>query len=127
MKKFIFGLVLSVSVLINFAFVFNWVVTNLNAPYDRIGRLKESVPLAQFGEQSGVYVTLPKGLVVRDSSPNFIAAAGMFEPYRFQIEISSARELVDWNADTRDHPFGEYYSADSYYDFENSKYSAGSP
>ena len=127
MKKWIFGLAFSVSVLINIVFILGWIVDSLNAPFDRVGRLQESIPLAKFGDQSGVYVTLPEGLVVRDSSPNFIAAAGMFEPYRFQIEITSDRQLVNWDADTRDVPYGEYYSADSYFDFEKGEYSRNRP
>jgi len=78
----------------------------------RYGILKENIKIGRFGESSVIF-SLPKGLMVRDSS-----ASGMdrFEPNRFRIVITSDQKAyIDYSIDQKEAELksGEYYSADN--------------
>lgn len=48
-----------------------------------------------------VTITLPKGLVVRDDSPNGLAAIGTFDKNRFSITVTSDFKMVEYDVDWR--------------------------
>jgi hypothetical protein len=80
----------------------------------RLGVLKQDMEV-RFFAGSDVLIRLPKGLTVRDASPQFLAAIGQFEPNRFSIVFTSDRaNLVDYGlADSMLTPFkNELYSLD---------------
>lgn len=127
MKKWIFRGNFLASILANIGFILTYAVASLNELTGKVGILKEDVPLATYMTDSGVYLTLPKGLVVRDSSPNYLALAGLFEPERFIIEVTSNRGLVDYSYQNTEKSFGSLYSADTYFNFENDTYELPNP
>ena len=103
------------SVAFNFAFVgFYWLNPR---PNDQLGVLKEDVHLEL---EENKYFTVPKGIVVRNSSPRGLALAGQFEPERFVIQISSNRQLVDYQRKINDSY--RMHSADQLFDYESNQY-----
>jgi hypothetical protein len=53
---------------------------------------------------------LPKGISVRDASPNGFAAMGLFGPHRFSITVATEeRHLVDYNASKEIREYKELY------------------
>jgi hypothetical protein len=127
MIKHIGKVFFALSVLLNIFLAGSFLINKANAPVGKVGVLTEQIPVALFMQNEKEIFTLPKGLVVKDSSPNFIASAGLFEPNRLVIEITSDRKLVDFDADTSANSFGELYSADAFYDYETKKYKVNSP
>ncbi|MCG8550318.1 MAG: hypothetical protein MI799_07945 [Desulfobacterales bacterium] len=115
MKSKIIILTFALSILLNLCLVVILFYQALNGcakiADGRIGRLAEDTQIGFFGDSETLF-TLPKGLVVRDASAT---GAGWFEPYRFQIVITSDNEaLVDYSINERPpvKQDGEYYSAD---------------
>lgn len=115
MKSKIIILTFALSILLNLCLVVVIFYQALNGcakiADGRIGRLAEDTQIGFFGDSETLF-TLPKGLVVRESSAT---GAGWFEPYRFQIVITSDSEaLVDYSINEKQ-PISrnsEYYSAD---------------
>lgn len=101
------------SLLLNITFACVIAVDKLNAPRDRVGVLTRDLEIGSFSGTKTLF-RLPKGLTVRDASPQFLAAIGQFEPYRCSIVITSEDEaLVDYHvARASLHQHQEYYSAE---------------
>jgi hypothetical protein len=80
---------------------------------DRVGVLTQSIEVGHFAS-GDVLFTLPKGLAVRDVSPQGLGAIGQFEPYRFAIVITTGhKDAVDYSVDSDSLPLGKYmYSMD---------------
>lgn len=99
---FVFG----VSIILNIIYLLDWI----NSPYDRYGILTQDVKV-YFDKDT--YITLPKGLVVRDESLQGIAAIDQFSNHRFSITVTGDFPIVDYNVDWRAlHRFGSLYHAD---------------
>ena len=108
MKKWIFR----ISILTNILFILAYLWINFNSPSDKLGVLKEDVEIGYFMSSEKIF-KLPKGLTVRDISPQGIAAIGQFENNRFQIVITTNRDLIDYKVDSKElNSDGNYYSAD---------------
>jgi hypothetical protein len=82
------------SIILNLWFLFGWI----NEPPYRFGVLSRDIIVPLTKE---VTITLPKGLVVRDDSPNGLAAIGTFDKNRFSITVTSDFKMVDYNVDWR--------------------------
>lgn len=81
------------SILLNLWFFLGWI----NIPSNRLGVLTKDVRV-QIDDKT--YITLPKGLTVKDASPQGLNAIGQFEKYRFSIIITSdSSKLVNFNVD----------------------------
>ena len=72
----------------------------INSPSNAVGILKKDINVAVlFDDQydKKVLFKLPKGMVVLDSSPQGIAAAGMFQPNRITFTIIVPDNSVDYS------------------------------
>ena len=115
MKRWVFSLLFSASILLNVVLVAAMVYQTLDGCAEiasgRIGILAEDVKVGYFGGVKTIF-ELPKGLVVREASAT---GAGWFEPYRFRIVVTSDNaSLVDYTIDEEqlDGQDSEYYSAE---------------
>ena len=109
-----YRVLIGISVLFNIVMGFDYLMILLNSPQDRRGVLTKDVYVGEFMD-STVLFKLPKGLTVRDQSPQFLAAAGQFEPYRFSIVMTTdKRNIVDYSiSEDSLKQFNEYYSINS--------------
>jgi len=108
MKKWIFR----ISILTNILFILAYLWVDFNSPTDELGILKEDIDIGYFMGSEKIF-KLPKGLTVRDISQQGVAAIGQFENNRFQIVITTTRDLIDYTIDSKElNPSGNYYSAD---------------
>lgn len=109
-----YKILLSISVVVNVVLGFDYLLHQLIAPPNRRGVLTTDVFVGEFMD-STVLFTLPKGLTVRDESPQFLAAAGHFEPYRFSIVLTTDNAgIVNYSIpDDSLQRFNEFYSIDS--------------
>lgn len=115
MKSKILKLTLALSILLNMCLILIMLYQVLDGcakiADGRIGILSKNTAIVRFGDTETIF-TLPKGLVVREASAT---GAGWFEPYRFQIVITSDdEELVDYSVNEKKpiNQNSEYYSAD---------------
>lgn len=104
---------MTVSILLNLLLLSRSLLTRTEAPIDRIGATTREIEVGDFNGK-GPYFKLPKGLVVRDASPQGIASIDLFEPHRFLLIVTSDSDgLVDYsNPRGGTHAYGELYSAD---------------
>ena len=104
---------IAASIALNLAFLTRFAMERLNAPPDRLGVTTQEIEVGDFNG-GGPYFKLPKGLPVRDSSPQGLDAIDLFEPHRFQLTITTDNEhLVDYSGSTKNREgFGDLYSAD---------------
>jgi hypothetical protein len=102
-----------VSIVLNIIFGFLFFINWFNSPPNRVGVLTRDLKIGMFGGKKAFFV-LPKGLTVRDASPQGIASAGLFEPYRFSIVITSNdNTLVNYQVKKKDlFVFNEIYSSE---------------
>lgn len=108
MRKWIFRL----SILTNIIFILAYLWNDFNSPTDNLGILKEDIEIGYFMGSEKIF-KLPKGLTVRDISQQGVAAIGQFENNRFQIVITTNRDLIDYKVDSKErNSDGNYYSAD---------------
>ncbi|WP_434979004.1 hypothetical protein [Daejeonia sp. YH14] len=106
--------ILRISVLLNFIFLFLWFINRINSPSEELGVLKQDVNVGILGGEK-TYFKIPKGITVRNASQRGISAIGQFENNRFEIVITSEREIVDYNVPkSKLESFENYYSADEY-------------
>jgi hypothetical protein len=102
------------SLLLNVALL-GWIgLDRFNAPSGRLGRLEKDITAVSIADRGRLPFRLPKGLTVRDESPRGLAAAGMFEPYRFAIVITTEDEkVVNYGIpENQLNQFGELYTMD---------------
>jgi hypothetical protein len=73
-------------------------VEHLNQPTYKLGTLKEDININEFQNDSkyAVMFTIPKGTVIKDISPQFIAAAGVFEAHRVGLTVMISPDLIDY-------------------------------
>jgi hypothetical protein len=95
--------ILSVSIILNLCFLYDW----SNRPTVRNGVLTRdvTVPVSLNGQQEKI--VSPKGLVVKDASPQGFSRIGQFESERFSIIVTSDYKMVDYNVGVR--LSGAYY------------------
>ena len=103
-KKFL--IVLSISLNIMLVPGALWDITS--SPYKREGFLMEDVHIRGYFKGEETDIILPKGLVVKDASPRGFDTIDLFEPRRFNITVTSERELVQYGKVPR----SSLYSAD---------------
>ena len=108
------NLVLAASVLLNLLLLGYLALDRFNSPSRKLGILTRDIAAASIVDTGHIPFSLPKGLTVRDESPRGLAAAGMFEPYRFSIVITTDDpEAVSYAEASRDlNQVGELYSMD---------------
>ena len=107
-------ILLTGSVLLNIVLI-GWIgLDRFNSPSGRLGRLERDITAASIMDKEKRTFRLPKGLTVRDESPRGLAAAGMFEPYRFAVVITTEDEsAVRYGLPESElHQFGELYTMD---------------
>lgn len=76
--------------------------------------LKEDINIGVLTDNKKTLFHLPKGITVKDVSPRGFGAIGQFEANRFEIVITTNRQLVDYNInETLISPVDNYYTADS--------------
>jgi hypothetical protein len=85
-----------------------------NSPSGQLGRLERDITARSIADRERSTFRLPKGLTVRDESPRGLAAAGMFEPYRFAVVITTDdSKAVRYGISEKElNQFGELYSMD---------------
>ena len=112
-KSRLLNIALVLSLLLNIYLGFDYLLWKLNAPQDRRGILTKDVVVGNFMGKN-ILFKIPKGITVRDESPQFLAAAGQFEPYRFSIVLTTQDEKVVNYSVQKDslNQFSEYYSID---------------
>lgn len=89
-QKYIFVIAWSGSIILNM-----WQAVCLSSyPLERCGVLTRDVTVFL---KNGSSIVLPQGLVVRDDSPQGLAAVGQFEKHRFSITATSDWELVNYD------------------------------
>ena len=104
--------ILIISVALNVIFVAGWLLYIFDSPTYRLGELKENVRVGYFTGDTTLYM-IPKGITVADASEQGLGAIGQFENNRFEIIITTDRNIVDYNAPkARLQQFGNYYSGD---------------
>lgn len=104
--------ILSISICLNIIFVLMYLLHMFNSPSQKLGKLKQDVKVGFFGGDS-TFIYLPKGITVKDKSERGIAAIGQFENNRFEIIITSNKDLVDYNLPKDSlFLFQNFYSAD---------------
>lgn len=105
---------LRISITLNILFGLGWFLNWVNSPTYRLGILTQDVNAGFLAGDSALY-KIPKGITVRDVSPQGIAAIGQFENNRFEIVLTTDRaELVNYNVPSDSlFQFGNYYSADN--------------
>lgn len=105
---------LRISIILNILFGLGWFLNWVNSPTYRLGILTQDVNAGFLAGDSALY-KIPKGITVRDVSPQGIAAIGQFENNRFEIVLTTDRaELVNYNVPSDSlFQFGNYYSADN--------------
>ena len=109
-KKWIFR----ISIFLNIIFILGCILNYLNSPTYNLGVLKEDVNVGTLGGEE-TYFKIPKGITVRDISEKGLGAIGQFENERFEIVITSDRDIVDYNAPKNSiSEFGNFFSADVY-------------
>lgn len=107
-KKWILRLSVSLNILFILFYFFNW----LNSPTYELGRLKTDVKAGFFTGDSA-FIFLPKGITVRNRSERGLGAIGQFENNRFEVVITSDRDLVDYSLPKDSlFMFDNFYSAD---------------
>lgn len=92
MKKLIFWISISLNILFILGYIFN----TINSPSYKLGILQEDVEVGYFSGTEKVFV-LPKGITVKNESPQGLSAIGQFENQRFSIGITSNRNLVNYS------------------------------
>lgn len=108
-KKIIFV----ASLIFNLLFALVWFFDWLNSPTYRLGVLTQDVNAGFFAD-SDVIFRIPKGITVRDASPRGISAIGQFENNRFEIILTSDRDVVNYDVPKdRLFQFGSLYSTDN--------------
>lgn len=106
---------LKASLLVNALFILHWFFSNFIFTTNRIGILTEDVKAGYFASDS-TFIFIPKGTQVKDISPRGIGRIGQFEPNRFEIIITSDRNIVDYSdlGDKKyEYEFSNLYSADN--------------
>lgn len=104
-------LVFTISLIFNFIFIGCYGLKLYNNPSNKIGVLKREVKV-YMGKEPQEQFIIPKGFVVRDASPRGFAAIGHFEPYHFQIIVTTEdRDLIDYNNLDKSRKKSEYYPA----------------
>jgi hypothetical protein len=82
------------------SFIFNILcfVDYLNQPTYTLGKLKTDININGFYNDSkdAVIFSIPRGTIVTDVSPQFIAAAGVFDVHRVGLTILISPDLVDY-------------------------------
>lgn len=107
MKKWIFR----VSIFLNVLTAIGLLLNSFSAPY-KLGVLKEDIAIGVFGGKKTLF-KLPKGITVQDISERGLNAIDQFENHRFQVVITSDRELVDYSKSGEQlNSTGNFYSAD---------------
>ena len=110
-RVLVLSLLLATSVVGNLVLAGYIFIDQSSNPPDRVGVLKRDLRVGTFGSSTAVF-TLPKGLTVRDASPQGLAAIDLFEPFHFTIVVTSDYDdFVDYNAKPNN-DFGEVYSLD---------------
>lgn len=108
MWKFFFA----VSILLNLYFTIEFT----NEPTYKLGLLTQDIAVKGLFEGSydnKILFKLPKGMIVRDSSPRNIAAAGLFEPNRISFNIIVSDKGVDYSQSNN------FTDSDSLYSYEH--------
>ena len=106
--------ILRLSVVFNLVFVLGLFLNWFNSPSYKLGELKQDIELGLFNKNDTVLFKLPKGLTVRNVSQRGLNAIGQFENNRFEIVVTSEKDLVNYNAaEEKLLPFGNFYSADT--------------
>ena len=102
--------VLVISLIINAFFIVNGIWDLFS---HKLGVLTQDIQVGHFANGDVIY-TLPKGLSVRDASPQGVGAIGQFEPNRFFIVITTDQEDVVNYSVKKDslYPFDNLYSMD---------------
>jgi hypothetical protein len=103
------------SLALNVFLVGKLLIEKFNSPTYQLGQLTQSIKVGLFGKDT-TYFVLPKGLTVRNVSPQGIAAIGQFENNRFDIIVTTDNaSLVNYNLKENELlPFGNYYSANQF-------------
>ncbi|MFV5696903.1 hypothetical protein ACM55H_00915 [Flavobacterium sp. ZT3R17] len=101
------------SLTLNVIFLLCWSLNYLNSPTYKLGVLTQDVKAGFFIGDS-VFINIPKGTTVRDISQQGLSAIGQFENNRFEIVVTSERDIVNYNL-PKDSiaTFGNFYSADN--------------
>ena len=101
------------SLALNVIFLLGWSLNYLNSPTYKLGVLNQDVKAGFFTGDS-VFINIPKGTTVRDISQQGLSAIGQFENNRFEIVVTSERNIVNYNI-PKDSiaTFGNFYSADT--------------
>jgi hypothetical protein len=104
-----------ISVTFNIAFIIGYILNYINSPNYKLGVLQKDIKVGVISNNDTTLFLLPKGITVRNVSPQGIGAIGQFENNRFEIIITTDREdVVDYKIPEKDlSPFGNYYTADS--------------
>lgn len=90
-KKIIFAC----SVILN---IFGLIALLFELNTNQVGVLTEDVKVGNFFNKDSVYFKLPKGLTVRNISPQGLGAIGQLEPHRFYIVVSTVdNHIVNYN------------------------------
>ena len=97
-KKALVRIVLVLSLVGNAVWGIAYFLDSQTAPLARVGVLTQDVVVGSPWDKPGSpLIHLPKGLVVRDTSPRSIAASDLFEPNRFSITVgTNTRGIVDY-------------------------------
>ena len=100
------------SVILNIIFIILWLLNWFNSPSYTLGRLNKNIKIGHFTGDSVIF-TLPKGLAVRNISERGFRAIDQFENERFEIVITSDKNLVNYNIPKDSlNTYGNFYSAD---------------
>ncbi|MEX0271444.1 hypothetical protein AB3R30_20115 [Leptolyngbyaceae cyanobacterium UHCC 1019] len=91
--------VLCISLLLNFLVLLN----SCNSPEYKFGVLERDVPVVLYTiSGKKVLLTLPKGLTVRNETPEGLARISLLAPYRFSVQIADGEDdLVDYSRSGR--------------------------
>jgi hypothetical protein len=99
-KNKITVLVLTISIFLT-SLTFNLLafVHYLNQPIDKLGVLVRDIEVKNMYGRDNLrsLFSLPKGMIVRDASPQGIASAGVFERDRIQFTVIVPKDWVDYS------------------------------
>ena len=101
------------SIILNLVFILVWGFYKINSPTYELGILTQDINVGYFTNDS-ILFKIPKGITVRDVSPQGLGAIGQFENNRFEIVLTTDNaDIVNYNIHKDSLPhFGNYYSID---------------